>query len=172
MAESRLRKMQEGDLERVLALRNHPEVRRFMYTRHEISPAEHREWYARASSNPEVHLLIFELDATAAGFVKIARLAAASPVADWGFYLDPEAPRGSGTELGRAALRHAFHVLELHKVCGQVLAFNEKSIQFHRRLGFREEGRLREQHFDGATYHDVICFGLLREEWKQATGEF
>ena len=52
-------------------------------------------------------------------------------------------------------------------VCGQVLASNTASLAFHRRLGFAEEGVLRQQHrsADGAHYHDVLCFGLLRADW-------
>jgi UDP-4-amino-4,6-dideoxy-N-acetyl-beta-L-altrosamine N-acetyltransferase len=53
----------------------------------------------------------------------------------------------------------------LHKLCGQALAFNERSIRFHQNLGFRREGVLRQQHFDGEQYHDVVCFGLLASEW-------
>ncbi|NQD81620.1 GNAT family N-acetyltransferase, partial [Pseudomonas sp. CrR14] len=84
----------------------------------------------------------------------------------WGFYLAPGAPRGTGQQLGEAALAFAFDSLGLHKVCGQALAFNERSIRFHEKLGFVQEGALREQHYDGATYHTIIHFGLLRYEWQ------
>jgi len=36
------------------------------------------------------------------------------------------------------------------------------------RLGFQREGVLRQQHFDGQQYHDVVCFGLLANEWHHA----
>lgn len=171
MIESRLREMRGSDLEQVLAWRNHPEIRRFMYTQHEISLDEHRRWYACANDDPATHLLIFELNAAAVGFVKFVRPSTVSRIADWGFYLAPDSPSGTGRELGRAAMTYAFQELMLHKICGQVLAFNEKSIRFHHRLGFQQEGCLREQHFDGTSYHDVICFGLLRQEWKLKTDE-
>jgi RimJ/RimL family protein N-acetyltransferase len=69
----------------------------------------------------------------------------------------------------QAALARAFGTEQLHKVCGQVLAVNTASLAFHRRLGFAEEGVLRQQHRSGgpggAHYHDVHCFGLLRADW-------
>ena len=80
--------------------------------------------------------------------------------------LAPDAPKGSGRQLGRAALNHAFRQLKFHKVCGQALAYNQRSIQFHQSLGFEQEGILRDQHFDGERYHHVICFGLLSHEWQ------
>ena len=159
-----LRPMVREDLTRVLAWRNHPEVRRYMYTRHEIGLDEHTRWFERASVDPARHLLIFERDGLPLGYVQFHRVAPGE-IADWGFYVAPDAPGGTGRHLGECALDHAFGALKLHKVCGQALAFNERSIQFHLRQGFRQEGRLREQHFDGREYHDIVCFGLLAAEW-------
>lgn len=159
-----VRPMTEGDLERVLSWRNHPEVRRFMYTQHEISLEEHARWFTRASQDGERHLLIFEIDATPLGFININRIASGG-IADWGFYVAPDAPKGTGRALGVTALRYAFDSASLHKLCGQALAFNERSIRFHLNLGFQREGVLRQQHFDGQQYHDVVCFGLLASEW-------
>lgn len=164
MTDDSLRPMIESDLEQVLLWRNHPEVRRYMYTSHEITLNEHRNWYAGASKNPAVSLLIYEHHGSACGFVNITS-GRCREVADWGFYLSPDARKGTGRSLGTAALNYAFNELELHKICGQALGFNERSIAFHRALGFTEEGRLRDQHFDGAVYHDVVCFGLLNYEW-------
>jgi UDP-4-amino-4,6-dideoxy-N-acetyl-beta-L-altrosamine N-acetyltransferase len=164
-ANTRIRVMTDADLERVLHWRNHPNVRRYMYTQHEISLDEHRSWFERNVDNPLKHLLIFELASVPRGYINFTRHSA-SAVADWGFYIAPDAPKGAGSQLGQAALRYAFAKLELRKVCGQALAYNEPSIRFHRRLGFQQEGVLRDQHFDGSSYHAVICFGLLASEWQ------
>lgn len=156
--------MTEEDLEMVLSWRNHPEIRRYMYTQHEISSDEHARWFARASQDSQRHLLVFANEKTALGFINIHQIASGG-IADWGFYAAPDAPRGTGRALGQAALRYAFQVARLHKLCGQALAFNKRSIRFHLNLGFQREGVLRQQHFDGEQYHDVLCFGLLAREW-------
>ena len=163
--ESVIRTMVHADLARVLTWRNHPEVRRYMYTRHEITLDEHQRWFERALQDPLKHLLIFELSNEPLGFVHFTEMASGG-IADWGFYAVPDAPKGSGRSLGRAALDHAFTELKLHKVCGQALACNQQSVRLHQSLGFRQEGVLREQYFDGNCYHDVICFGLLSCEWQ------
>lgn len=157
--------MTHQDLERVLAWRNHEEVRRYMYTQHEISLAEHMRWFERASQDACRHLLVFERDAVPQGFISLHQIAPGG-VADWGFYAAPDAPKGTGRQLGQAALRYAFIQASLHKLCGQALAYNERSIKFHLSLGFQQEGILREQHFDGQNYHDVVCFGLIAAEWQ------
>jgi UDP-2,4-diacetamido-2,4,6-trideoxy-beta-L-altropyranose hydrolase len=166
----RLRPMQEPDLERVLAWRNHPEVRRHMYTQRLITQDEHRGWFERASQAPQRHLLIYEQDGEPLGFVNLNVVDAQAGRAEWGFYLAPEAPRGSGQALGHCTLDHAFTILGLHKLCGDVLADNPRSQRFHERLGFRREATLRDHFHDGNTYHDVIGFGLLAEEWRDSQG--
>lgn len=162
-----VRRMTGDDLELVLSWRNHPEVRRYMYTQREIPLAAHTHWFARASRDPERHLLVFDLAGISLGFINIHQIASGG-IAEWGFYVAPDAPKGTGRALGAAALRYAFKAAGLHKLCGQVLAFNTRSISFHLNLGFHREGVLRQQHFDGQQYHDVECFGLLASEWDQS----
>lgn len=169
MTFDRLRTMREADLNSVLAWRNHPDVRRYMYTQHEIDLDEHRRWFARATVQPGKHLLIFEVDGRPSGFASLTQHGQA-PIADWGFYLASDAARGTGQRLGRGVLAYAFETLALHKLCGEVLVHNERSLRFHRRLGFQEEGRLRDQHHDGEHFHTVVCFGLLRHEWQPTAG--
>jgi RimJ/RimL family protein N-acetyltransferase len=86
-------------------------------------------------------------------------------VADWGFYAHPDALRGTGRKIGKTALNYAFNELNLHKVRGQALAFNTRSIAFHQRLGFIKEGVLRDQYQIDGMYHDLICFGLIKQDW-------
>lgn len=162
-----VRPMTEGDLERVLSWRNHQKIRSFMYSQHEISRDEHLLWFARASQDPKRHLLMFEIEGSPFGFINIHQVASGG-IADWGFYAAPDAPKGTGRALGQAALRYAFKAAGLHKLCGQALAFNERSIHLHLSLLFQREGVMRQQHFDGRQYHDVVCFGLLANEWHQA----
>lgn len=159
-----MRPMAHEDLALMLRWRNHPDVRRHMFNRHEITPDEHRRWFEHSLQDARKHLLIFELERRPLGFVNFTELASVG-IADWGFYAAPEAPRGTGQRLGQTALAHAFVELSLHKICAEVLAQNERSIRFHQSLGFQQEGVLRDQHFDGERYHHVICFGLLRDEW-------
>ncbi len=160
-----VRLMDEGDLKLVLSWRNHTDVRRYMYTSHQITLKEHSQWFERASRDPNRHLVIFEGDATPLGFINL-HVAAPSGVADWGFYAAPDAPKGTGQRLAATLFDYAFRELGLHKLCGQAIAYNTRSIAFHQRLGFQTEGTLRDQYFDGSCYHDVLCFGLLASEWK------
>ena len=163
--DAKIRKIEQDDLERLLTWRNHPEIRRCMYTQHEITWDEHLRWFLNKKDDPKNHLLIFELAQNPEGFVSFYEKKCAGTV-DWGFYIAPDAPNKIGRLLGVTALSYAFKIIGVHKVCGQVLAYNEKSIRFHMSLGFKQESILRKHHFDGCTYHDVISFELLADEWS------
>lgn len=163
----RIRPLTEDDLELLLTWRNDSDVRRHMFNAGIISLEEHRQWFQRAAEARDRDLLLFEAAGKPRGFVQFSH-PAGNPVATWGFYAAPGSPPRTGTQLGHSALDHAFERLKLHKVFGQVLATNERSVRLHRSLGFREEGLLRDQHFNGKHYQDVICFGLFEAEWKTA----
>lgn len=163
----KIRPMVNADLEQVLAWRNHPDVREYMLTRHEISAQEHQQWFQRASADATRRLLLVEDEMATLGFVSFSDVCPGG-VSEWGFYAAPDAPRGSGKKLGVVALDLAFGDLALHKVCGQAMAFNASSIRFHESLGFAREGVLRDQQRIGLAYHDMVCFGLLSSEWMNA----
>ena len=150
----------------VLAWRNHPAVRTLMLTQHEISLEEHRQWFARVKFDKTRQQLIVMDGLAPLGFVQF-NPAIQGGIADWGFYVQPDAPKGSGTKLGKAALRHGFNMVGLYKVCGQAIESNAASIAFHHKLGFREEGRLETQQRICDRYQTLVRFGLLAKEWQE-----
>jgi UDP-4-amino-4,6-dideoxy-N-acetyl-beta-L-altrosamine N-acetyltransferase len=163
-----IRSMTEDDLPMVLTWRNHPEVRRYMFTQHEISLAEHTQWFMRVVQDNTRRLLIVQEQGSPIGYVQFSNVEPGG-VADWGFYARPEASKGTGSKLGVSALDHAFGQLKLHKVCGQAIDTNQASIRFHERWGFKREGVLRDQKRMNEQYQTLICFGLLAHEWQAHT---
>ena len=71
-----------------------------------------------------------------------------------------------GTEATRLVINYGFQQLNLHRISSTAFAFNERSIRLHKKVGFREEGRLRQAMFKNGQYHDLVQFGILREEWR------
>lgn len=158
------RRMRENDLDYVLAWRNHPDIRRFMLSQHEITIAEHRVWFDRASRDEKRELLVIEENGQPRGCVIFSGVEK-NATADWSFYSAPENPAGTGTRICAAALNFAFNKLGVHKIAGKVLIFNHASIRLHQRLGFTQEGSLREHSLIDGVHHDLLCFGVLSQEW-------
>ena len=163
-AQLTIRMLSVDDLPLVLLWRNDPDVRKYMFTQHEISYDEHLQWFYKASTDISRKLLIVEESKNPIGYVQFNHVSVGG-IADWGFYARPGAPKGSGLKLGVASLNYAFNELGLHKVMGEAIHSNEISISFHKKLGFVQEGILREHKKIGNEYYHLYCFGLLSHEW-------
>jgi RimJ/RimL family protein N-acetyltransferase len=74
--------------------------------------------------------------------------------------------RGLGTEATQLMLEHAFTRLGLHRVGLSAFAFNERALRAYRKVGFREEGRLREAIWRDGRYWDEVQMGILADEWR------
>lgn len=161
-----IRDVMENDLDMLLQWRNHPEVRRFMFTQHEISPEEHSVWFAKSRYDVNRRLLIVEDENNPIGYIQFNN-ASAKATSDWGFYAKPNAPKGTGRKMGTIALDYAFDRLKLHKVCGQAIGSNKASIALHLGLGFTLENVVSAFQMINKTNQSLHCFGLLASEWAQ-----
>jgi RimJ/RimL family protein N-acetyltransferase len=76
-----------------------------------------------------------------------------------------EMGRGYGSSAIRAALDAAFGELGLHKVFLVVFRTNERARGIYGRIGFVEEGVLREEYFHKDGWHDMVRMSVLGREW-------
>jgi RimJ/RimL family protein N-acetyltransferase len=60
----------------------------------------------------------------------------------------------------------AFDTLGLHRVYGPIAGDNTGMLTFHRYLGMREEGRLREHYWLNGKWQDAILIGMLESEYR------
>ncbi len=76
--------------------------------------------------------------------------------------------RGLMTEALRPMLRFGFEEMDLRRIEAGVTVGNEASARVLGKLGFREEGLLRQGGYWRGAYHDLRSFGLLRVDWEPA----
>jgi ribosomal-protein-alanine N-acetyltransferase len=72
---------------------------------------------------------------------------------------------GFMTEALSTVLRWGFRHMDLNRVEAQVHPDNEPSRALLRRLGFVEEGRMREAGYWQGQYHDLLQYSLLRRQF-------
>jgi UDP-4-amino-4,6-dideoxy-N-acetyl-beta-L-altrosamine N-acetyltransferase len=145
-----LRLLEETDLELILAWRNAPAVRQSMFTQHEISMKEHHAWFARTQNDPSTRWFLYlDKNNQPMGVVYFTKIDHDQKAAFWGFYASPDATLGTGIRMENDALRQAFDELNFCKLNCEVLSTNPSVINMHKKVGFIEEGRFREQFFNG-----------------------
>ena len=64
--------------------------------------------------------------------------------------------KGYASEAVKLLLGYYFEELRYQKVMAHIYAFNESSIQLHERLGFKQEGRLRNMVFTQGRHFDEL----------------
>ena len=74
---------------------------------------------------------------------------------------------GYGSEAVSLFVDYIFETFEKRGLVARVFHNNEGSRSLLEKLGFTEEGRLRESRFVSGEYVDEVIYGLLREEWAE-----
>jgi RimJ/RimL family protein N-acetyltransferase len=74
--------------------------------------------------------------------------------------------KGYGTETAKLLQDEVFRQLNLHRAEWWTYAENDASIQLAKKLGFKEEARLRDAVFFDNRYHDLVVLGLLKDEFE------
>jgi UDP-4-amino-4,6-dideoxy-N-acetyl-beta-L-altrosamine N-acetyltransferase len=92
-----LRPLATGDSERLLAWRNLPEIARWMYSDHVISPAEHARWFSAALADPRRRYWVIEADGRPVGLANLYDLAPEHGRTAWAYYLADPSTRGQGS---------------------------------------------------------------------------
>ncbi|HEY7478031.1 MAG TPA: GNAT family protein [Actinomycetota bacterium] len=131
---------------------------------------DERAWLASVLRDPD------DLEGTAlivegryAGGVGLSR----GPFGIWaelGYWIDREHEgRGLVTRACVALLGLAFDELGVHRVVIRAGVGNARSRAIPERLGFTQEGVLREEGRGVEGFHDLVVYGLLEDEWRART---
>lgn len=75
--------------------------------------------------------------------------------------------KGMGTFAFNEIIRHAFDDLNLNRMEAFILADNAASLAVCSKVGFKQEGLLRQYAFKNGEYKDTVIMSILREEWKK-----
>jgi UDP-4-amino-4,6-dideoxy-N-acetyl-beta-L-altrosamine N-acetyltransferase len=161
-----LRPLGWKDAPLLLEGRNSDHVRLLMLSQKRITQEEHRRWMEKRLATPETPYFIFLEGSKPLGLVGMTSFDEEHARGDWGFYLwATDAPSGAGTHMLSAFLDEIFLRRAVRKLCSQVINTNEKSLHLHRKLGFSEEGLLKDHILGLNGPQDVTVFGLFDHDW-------
>jgi UDP-4-amino-4,6-dideoxy-N-acetyl-beta-L-altrosamine N-acetyltransferase len=151
------------EIEMVRKWRNHEAIREWMYGNDIISREEHRAFIEGLKSDyRNFYWLVKNQAGYYLGVIDLKRVDLANRNAYLGIYANPESDdRGRGHILMDCLKRLAFDVINLHVLKLEVIAENSRAIDFYRREGFQEEGRLKEFVFKGDRWLDVMVMGIM-----------
>lgn len=151
----------------VRQLRNQPDVRKFMYTDHEIGEAEHLNWLEGLRDSARQQVFVIVMEAAPVGVVSLSAINTTHGTADWAFYLDTTLQgKGLGSQVELWMLDYAFGVAGLAKLNCEVLEINPAVIKMHQKFGFVIEGVRREHIVRDGKRIDAVLLGITKSEWQ------
>src|SRR5215213_7962187 len=109
---------------------------------------------AESLAGDPVGLIIVRTDRPEARSVELSLLVDAD---HWG--------QGFGFDITETTLEACFNGWGVHRIGVRVEEGNERALALYRRLGFKEEGRLRQAAFHDGRHADVLLFGQLAADW-------
>ena len=75
--------------------------------------------------------------------------------------------KGIMREALEAIIEYGFVEMDLNRITLLVISSNERSLRLVRRLGFLQEGVMRESAFFDGRFIDDVLFSLLKSEWRR-----
>jgi ribosomal-protein-serine acetyltransferase len=100
------------------------------------------------------------------GYVKFNWISKRTEIGYW-IALDAEG-RGLISRSCRLLIDYAFDELGMNRIEIRCAASNSRSRAIPERLGFLQEGILRQYELRNGVLHDFAVYGLLKSEWKRA----
>ena len=135
-------------------------------------PGQTREWIRtiqRQQAEDNGFACLVVADGRIAGTVGLNRVDHVNGATAIGYWLTEDAQgRGTMTAAVRALVGHAAATMGLHRVVIEAAPDNVRSRAIPERLGFTQEGLLREVERLGDRWLDHVVYGLLATEWRAA----
>ncbi len=164
------------DVPSIVALRNDPSTLLRLHDANQYNAAQTESWLRNLPVSSKRYSVFLWENAPAMppelsdfiGLARIDRIDALNRNCAVGLDLTAQVrSQGYSKKVYAWLLDYLFHQLNMHMVYLEVLQSNERAIHVYRRLGFQEDGRLRERIFRNGTYEDSILMSLLRSEYDQ-----
>jgi RimJ/RimL family protein N-acetyltransferase len=145
-----------------------PEVGRLTGSHGEIDPEATRQWYATRGDQADRLDLAIMAEGDYVGEVVLNELDRHNLSCNLRIALigDRVFGKGYGTEAIELVLDHAFATTPLHRISLAVFAFNERARHVYKKVGFVEEGVLRDALLWEGEWHDSVTMSVLRPEWQ------
>lgn len=163
-----LRAIEDDDAEVLADLINDPEVENAVCGwSYPVSLTSQKKWIANLSNESAVRYAV-EFEKKTVGVAIISAIDMKNSVANMNIKLVQTARgRGIAYHTMELIIRYCFEELNLHCLTANVIERNMESRKLWEKLGFSQDGLLRNRIYKNGVYHNIVAFSLLKEEFYE-----
>lgn len=167
-----LRPLERGDLnQRYLNWLNDPEVNLYLETSIFPTTLDDLEKFYGEVTGSRTQVIFAVVDKKSSehiGNVKLGPISWVHRRASFGILIGDKKfwGQGVGLEATRLTVEYGFYRLNLRRIDLGVFAEHQSAVHCYEKVGFKIEGRFRQDLFQAGEYKDRLWMGLLRSEYK------
>lgn len=162
----RLRPLEREDLRFVHEMDNNETVMHYWFEEPYEAFVELADLYDKHIHDQTERRFIAESEGQRVGLVELVEINHIHRRAEFQIIIAPaHQGRGYATLATRLAMDYAFTVLNLYKLYLIVDVANTRAIKVYTKLGFTEEGRLRDEFFVDGEYRDVLRMAVFQSTY-------
>lgn len=160
-----LRKLNETDLDRTWEWLHRPDINSKIGVRIPFTKDEQKAWFAKlAQDDNKIVFAVCQIsDGSHIGNLSLDMIDRRHRNARFSIFIAEEGERGKG--LGSEAMglleEYSSSVLGLHKIWCKTDAGDPRVIRFYEKLGYRQEGLLREHELKNGRFVDKVLLGKI-----------
>lgn len=122
---------------KILAMRNHPEIKKWMYTQEDITPESHLAFIEHLKNDRTKLYLLVLFKGQTIGTINFKEIDRDKRAAEFALFSNPFSPLpGAGRILEEAAIRYGTDSLGLRTLTLEVFTDNRQVINLHKKYGF------------------------------------
>lgn len=160
-----LRRIQEIDLQTRVKWMNNDVVYGNMHFIPPISIENTQRWYIKNLNNETRLDVVFEDNGNLVAMGGLTNIDYKIRKAEFYIFVNPELHhQGYGKKSTYLLCKYGFDVLQLHKIFLYANCNNERARRTYEAVGFKLEGRLRDEMLCHEKYLDRVYYGLLSNE--------
>jgi RimJ/RimL family protein N-acetyltransferase len=165
----RLRQIEESDLPKLRDWRNSPYIRAYTREYRPLNMLNQKKWFESLFTDQSNIMFVIEKkdDEAVIGCCGLTHINWKEGHGEVSIYIGEEKwqEKGYASDALHLLLKYGFCELRLHRIYAIIFEYNESSIKFFEKNGFKLEGRHREARFWDGKFHDELVYGVLDYEY-------
>jgi len=167
-----LREIRYDDLKQLKDWRNSDYIRPFVREFKPLSMVNQKKWFESLCDSNNIMFAIEDVrNVGLIGCCGLTYINWKDGNAEVSIYIGKKDWQGKGnaTKALRLLLEYGFNELRLYRIFATIFEYNEKSIKFFEKNGFKFEGKHRGARFWNGKYYNEHMYSILSNEWKDVS---